>query len=733
MFFSLPFYFFYAPIWLCYKFFLFRIRQILKKYPESKEYLKEDLAILIQQNVKIKTNFFNDFLIILLKNYNYFDIKTNKISLKKLYILMSFQSKNWEKLKKVIEKNLGFKIEKINDFIEEEKAWWKVLNYSKISKNYLFLLKQFFFWNKALLNFFLVIFTYGAIALTILFFNNSNLNNQIQNTKENQYQEQNNDNLSDSKTQEITKIDENIKPENWKKEDLEEEVLWDKNTESQNNKWEKSKQIVHKKIQEIIEKFDDKGYIAFLIYLAFGFVTTILISSIFYRLFTKVIFLYIIWVILFMFYTFTTPYSYEVTHYTTLFAIGFGLSLYVFQLLLSAIPKSAPVAFGRLYYTYRFVALLFFIFSLVSFFVWLLYLSSTEWANSMFQVLNKILEFDIKPSENLKYNGFNLLYFASLITGILYYLIFYKIDLVVRGYFTKKEDTEAKKTFDEIMKLEDKNDILKYLIEKNINKQNLKNYTWKFLYNKAKIEKKQLEDLIYSSSIWETVELQPLIRQIIEFPVSIYTEKFNKLDFDRNIDLWFEREVDRSSISFLKEANKHEKIIHKENLNVKKSIVIWKPIYNEYEIFDSEKSKDYTLIINLDKILNEDYLAYIKSIVYKWNKKIMNLKRVFIFSSWCEILRFNFDWVYDFNEKIIELLKWFEYNYYNFSYPNYLKYKKSDIEKIDIILSYVYWICDFNIWEKTNLSEIINKIPPNFEIIYIWFEKNVSLKDAICL
>jgi hypothetical protein len=39
------------------------------------------------------------------------------------------------------------------------------------------------------------------------------------------------------------------------------------------------------------------------------------------------------------------------------------------------------------------------------------------------------------------------------------------------------------------MKLEDKNDILKYLIEKNINKQNLKNYTWKFLYNKAKIEK----------------------------------------------------------------------------------------------------------------------------------------------------------------------------------------------------------------------------------------------------
>jgi hypothetical protein len=95
----------------------------------------------------------------------------------------------------------------------------------------------------------------------------------------------------------------------------------------------------------------------------------------------------------------------------------------------------------------------------------------------MFQVLNKILEFDIKPSENLKYNGFNLLYFASLITGILYYLIFYKIDLVVRGYFTKKEDTEAKKTFDEIMKLEDKNDILKYLIEKNINKQNLKNYT----------------------------------------------------------------------------------------------------------------------------------------------------------------------------------------------------------------------------------------------------------------
>jgi hypothetical protein len=168
-------------------------------------------------------------------------------------------------------------------------------------------------------------------------------------------------------------------------------------------------------------------------------------------------------------------------------------------------------------------------------------------------------------------------------------------------------------------------------------------------------------------------------------------------------------------------------------LNVKKSIVIWKPIYNEYEIFDSEKSKDYTLIINLDKILNEDYLPYIKSIVYKWNKKIMNLKRVFIFSSWCEILRFNFDWVYDFNEKIIELLKWFEYNYYNFSYPNYLKYKKSDIEKIDIILSYVYWICDFNIWEKTNLSEIINKIPPNFEMIYIWFEKNVSLKDAICL
>lgn len=742
MLFSLPFYLLFLPVAIYYWILIKKIKYKLQKNKKSSTFSKEELKKYIYSEAFIKTKFYEEFVNALFSNYNYFQVINGEYSLKKLFILLSIKPKNSSKYKDLFEKNLGFEIDDIGQLIKEEKAWWKVLDYKLLWINYNFLLSLFF---KSFNNFRIIAVILTLVLAISLSFTLPNLINKqtkptepekIQKTQDSHQEQTDSNNNSNTQKWSDTNKNNSTTNKTWEKQNTvtendtwnSEKVAWEDS--EKNKKWEPAKQLIHQTINEIVSKFKDKGYVEFLLYLAFGFFTTLIFSSIFYRLFKKIIPLYVLYLIWILVALLTLDYTYLLVHYLAFFAILFGFLLYVMQLILSIIPKKSPIIFEKIYYFYRFLSLIFFIFSLVSLFWGLLYVSSEQFFNAV----NSKFGFDlwIAISEQLKLNAYNILYWTSLSIGLFYYLIFYKIDLVIRDYFKTKSDKSIEQFFKKMLKIQDENNLLKALIASWINKRELSSYIWKFLYNLNKIEWNQFKILVYIAQSTETPELKALSMDKINFPANIYIDKFNEALFDKNINLWFEREVDRTSISFLKEANKHERVIHKENLNCKKSIALWKTVYNEYEVFDSEKAKDYNLVINIDKILEKEHLSIVKSIIYRWMKKWMKLKNIFFIWDWVILDRFIFDWFNDFNDRVEKILQSFEYNYYHFVYPSYLKIKGENISKIDIMLSYSYGLLDLS-KDKISLDYVTKLVPARDDVIYVWFDNDIKLKNSICL
>ena len=289
------------------------------------------------------------------------------------------------------------------------------------------------------------------------------------------------------------------------------------------------------------------------------------------------------------------------------------------------------------YYTRNLI--FWFILFLIIFLIWIF--SLYIFNESFFLILNSHLNFDFhfevfKENKSIYYIG--LVFFMS---SVLIRIIHLNLYSSIKSIYDKASDWDYdKERLRYLIKKWTPWGIYKFFIKNIRNIDKIKIFLQNFLYDNKIISYKHLEYLI--DIAWNKYDKYTINnfwnRKWFFFPRSCLKNKLEFSSIKKERKTMYSWDWEYRIISYL---DKWDESSYIRDINIKKSMKLWKIILNIYEDDISVKTLD-NLYLNLYDLLEYDNLLLLKNVIKKLNVKELKFKNIYLYKWNEQIYQFKF-------------------------------------------------------------------------------------------